>query len=192
MSQEYINLKKFLAGRFHQDWTDEGTCEEVISKYLRKADPWERVDIANQTVKLLENKTTEEQLEHFCGEECRSDIFPPGLGKTYRAWLTWLSETVRPRKAPTGTRPAVKVEAKPAPKPVVVVAPPVKAVAPAKAPVEKKAPAAKAPVKATPVKAAPAVKAPAKKPAAKPAAKKAAVKPAAKKKAPAAKTAKKR
>ncbi len=190
MSQEYPHLKKFLAARFHQDWTDEGTADEVVLKFLRKADPWERVDVANDTVRLLADKITEEQLEHFCGDEARSDIYPPGFGKSYRMWLVWLSETVRPRKAPSGPRPAPKVEP---PKPVLkqpvhAAFPPVK-ITPTKSVVLKSSLVAKAVVEKKPAPAKAAVKkpAPAKKPAAK-AAKPAAKMPAAKK--PAAKAAK--
>jgi hypothetical protein len=110
-------LKEFLRARFHQDWIDEGSPEEIVAAYVKKSDPATNGKIAEQIGALLKDGPTEEELEAFCGEEARSDIFPPGLGLTYEKWLQWLAGALVPAtkvaKAEKAEKPAAKKKAAP-------------------------------------------------------------------------------
>lgn len=113
-------LKEFLGVRFHQDWIDDGTPEEIVAAYVARHDGSLCRTIAAQITAMLAEEPSEEELEAFCGDEAKSDIFPPGLGLPYSKWLKWLAGALCP-PAPTGSKakkttpkknPAVKSAAK--------------------------------------------------------------------------------
>ena len=116
MKKPYAELKKYLGTTFHQDWCDDGDdWMDVTNQYMHRVDETMRKKVVADIQQILREIEGEEELENFCAEECRSDIFPPGLGLTYREWLGQVQEKMT--AGPKGRKPAAKkAEKKAAPK----------------------------------------------------------------------------
>jgi hypothetical protein len=107
MKKPYSELKKYLGTTFHQDWCDDGEdWMDVTNQFMHRVDEAVRKKVIADIQQITKDFDGEEELEHFCAEECRSDIFPPGLALTYREWLGMVQEKMV--AGPKGRKPAAK------------------------------------------------------------------------------------
>jgi hypothetical protein len=78
----------------------------VTNQFMHRVDEAVRKKVIADIQQITKDFEGEEELEHFCAEECRSDIFPPGLALTYREWLGMVQEKMV--GGPKGRKPAAK------------------------------------------------------------------------------------
>lgn len=89
-------LFQFFAGWFHQDWSYDGSPDDVLTAFLAEPHaPGELDRLAAQIDAFAAGHADDEALERALGDELGCDYVPSGDGISPRAWLTHVASRMR-------------------------------------------------------------------------------------------------
>ena len=89
-------LFQFFAGWFNQDWSYDGSPDDVITAFLAEPHaPGELAGLADQIDALAAAHADDAALERVLGGELGCDYVPSGYGESAAGWLRHIASRMR-------------------------------------------------------------------------------------------------
>lgn len=94
---EMTELRSFLSGYFHEDWTlDASSTDEVVAQFLKAGPSSAKIDrIVSQIQACLNSQLSDEAIERNLLQELGCYYLPSADGLGARAWLFQVAELLK-------------------------------------------------------------------------------------------------
>jgi hypothetical protein len=93
--QEWDEVRTLFGGYLHQDFAEDyGDMWGAVRQYCAESSSVSVIVAAEQISEILEQFDDEERLDSVTGQ-LGSSYYPPGVGQTYREWMTELERFLR-------------------------------------------------------------------------------------------------